>query len=63
LPKPRNVERKVRINVWIPEPLRGRMDLKLYDPIMGKIPFGAHGDLIARAVTDYLDRLETNVQS
>lgn len=41
------------------------MDLRLFSPEMGKIPYGAHSDLVNAALAYYLDKLEAgdkNVQ-
>jgi hypothetical protein len=65
MPRPRNIERKVRAYWWIPESLRARVDLYLWDDILGRVPEGAHSAFVTAAIEDRLNLLqkETNVQS
>lgn len=64
MPRPRDVIRKVKFGVWITEDLRARLDLRLYSPVEGRVPFKAYSDFVERAVTTELNRLETvNVSS
>lgn len=58
MPRPRDVIRKVKLGVWITEDLRARLDLRLYSPTEGRIPFKAYSDFVEKAIRDLLDRVE-----
>ena len=56
MPRPRNAERKVPFDCWLTETLRARIDLKLFDPLIGK-PRG-YSDFAEAAFRRHLDYLE-----
>jgi predicted LPLAT superfamily acyltransferase len=59
-----NIERPVRLEVYLPISLRGRLDLHLWSEAEGRVPKGAYSTLLAHLLTDYLNRLEhPHVQS
>lgn len=58
MPRPRNIVRKVKLGCWITEDLYARMNLRLYSPIEGRVPVGAPGEFVEKAIVELLDKVE-----
>ena len=54
-----NIERPIKLEISLPESLRGRLDLFLWSPTEGRVPKGAYSALIVQLLKDYLHLLES----
>jgi hypothetical protein len=54
-----NIERPIKLEISLPESLRGRLDLLLWSPTEGRIPQGAYSALIVQLLKDHLSLLES----
>jgi hypothetical protein len=59
MPRRPNIERPIKLEVSLPQSLRGRLDLHLWNPAQGQVPRGAYSALIVRLLTDYLIKMES----
>lgn len=55
MPKPRRTIRPTVFNLSIPEDLRARLDLALWDEIEGRVPHGRYTAYICGLIRDDLD--------
>lgn len=55
--RPPKVERMVEIRPTIPEELKARVDLLLFSPLEGRVPYGKLGELVSMLLQEHLDKL------
>lgn len=55
--RPRNTTRSIEKNICFSEPLVNRIDLVLYSPLEGKVPFGAWKKFLTEAAEEKLKRM------
>lgn len=55
--RPRKTTRSIEKNICFDEPLVNRVDLVLYSPLEGKVPFGAWKKFLQSAVEDKLAKM------
>lgn len=58
MPRRPNIETPIKLEVSLPESLRGRLDLHLWSVAEGRVPRGAYSSLVQRLIKDYLDKME-----
>jgi hypothetical protein len=62
MPKKRSTDRPVKVQTWLPTSLKARVDLFLYSPAEGRVPYGAFAKLVETLLTDYLDKAESLIE-
>lgn len=56
--RPRLARRTARKMITIPEDVIARVDLYLYSPLEGRVPYGAWPELMTRLLTQWLAERE-----
>lgn len=56
----KNPIRWTRLNLSLPEDLRAQVDLALWSDVEGRVPYGAHSELIATLLRGWLSRQPLN---
>lgn len=54
MPRPKKIDRPVRIDVNIPSSIHARVQLELYSQLEGRVPYGATSNLVTELLTDWL---------
>lgn len=53
MPRKPNLDKPTRLEVSIPETLRGQLDLLLFSPLEGCVPKGAYSSFIAERLREF----------
>lgn len=54
--KPPNTIRPTRLEVYIPEDLRARLDLHLYSTLEGRVPHGAYKKFLCELMREFFSK-------
>ena len=58
MPKPLNIIRSTRLNLAVPEDLRAKLDLFLWDSVSQRIPEGAYSQFFSARLREFFDKLK-----
>ena len=58
MPRPLKTDRPVEKNLSLPASIVARIDLELYSPLEGRVPFGAWRDLVTRLLQEHISNLD-----
>lgn len=58
--RPRNTIPSTEKNLCLPTPLVERVDLILFSPLEGRVPFAAWQRFVVAAIEEKLQRMQTN---
>lgn len=53
MPRKLNITPTTKLQVWIPAPLKARVDLHLWSELEGRVPLGAHQKFIVDLLNDF----------
>jgi len=54
MPRPRKIDRPIRLEVKIPQSLHSQLTQELYSEVEGRVPFGALTELFIELTSDWL---------
>ena len=63
MPRPRKVTPTKKLSFYVSSPVATRLELMLWSPLEGKVPFGAYGEFFEKLLQDYFRRYDADAGS